>query len=75
MAVDIFCTVQIFKKDPEELRLRDGPLLTAPLRDPQFAKNGARTLTRFGLYLEGYWELSDLPLIFDSPFILYLNVV
>ena len=29
----------------------------------------------FGLYLEGYWELSELSLLFSNPFMLYLDVV
>ena len=46
--------VKGLKRDPSERRIREGRLLRAPLWDPQIAQNGARTLTRFGLYLEGY---------------------
>ena len=54
---------------------KGGTLTKAPLRDPRTAPNGARTLTRFGLYLEGCWELSELPLLFSIPFMVYKKVV
>ena len=63
------------KRDPSERLTRARPLLAAPYGTLKMVQNGAPTLTPFDLYLEGYWELSEVLVLFSNLLMLYLDVV
>ena len=48
-------------------------LLQYPLLTAEKSEITAGRSALFGLYLEDYWELGEVPLLFSIPFILYLT--
>ena len=50
-------------------------LLQYPLLAGEKSKITTGRFALFGLYLEGYWELGEVPLHFSIPFMVYKKVV
>ena len=50
-------------------------LLQYPLLAGEKSEITAERSALYGLYLEDYWELGEVPLLFSIPFMVYKKVV